>query len=278
VDEPSIVVALLTPFSEGGRPDAAVLKEHVDFLVDQGVDAVMPAGTTGEGPLLDDDEVVELAAAAVTAARGRIAVLAHVGRAATDATVRLARWALEAGASGVSAVVPYYYALDDGQILEHYRALTGSVGGVPAYAYTIPARTGNELSPTVVAKLADEGLAGLKDSTKSIDRHREYLDAVRTRPFRILMGSDGLILSALRAGAVGCVSAVANARPDLLVRLKHAFLAGDDPGAEGLQRELSVVREQLGRGTALMGIKRATAALLRDRGIAYPERLRRPLG
>jgi 4-hydroxy-tetrahydrodipicolinate synthase len=277
VDEPTIVVALLTPFGEDGRPDAAVIQEHVDFLVDQGVDAVMPAGTTGEGPLLDDDEVIELVAAAVTAARGRIAVLAHVGRAATDATVRLARWALEAGVSGVSAVVPYYYALEDGQILEHYRALIGSVGDVPAYAYTIPARTGNELSPTVVAKLADEGLAGLKDSTKSIDRHREYIDAV-SAPFRILMGSDGLILDALRAGAVGCVSAVANARPDLLVGLKHAFMAGDDPGAEGLQGELSAVREELGRGKVLKGIKRATAAVLRDRGIAYPERLRRPLG
>jgi dihydrodipicolinate synthase/N-acetylneuraminate lyase len=173
--------------------------------------------------------------------------------------------------------VPYFYALEDGQILDHYRAVTRAVGDLPTYAYTIPARTGNELSPAVVAKLADEGVAGLKDSTKSLERHREYLDAA-PRPFRILMGSDGLVLDALRAGAGGCVSAVANARPDLLVRLKEAFVDGNDPRADRLQAELSTVRDELGRGTTLTGIKQATAAVLRDRGIAYPERLRRPLG
>lgn len=278
MDEPTVVVALLTPFGEDGRPDVAILQEHVAFLVSQEVDAVMPAGTTGEGPLLDDDEVVKLVAAAVTAGVGRITVLAHVGRPATDATVRLARRALGAGADGVSAVVPYYYGLEDRQILDHYRAVAGAVGDLPTYAYTIPARTGNELSPAVVGKLDDEGVAGLKDSTKSLERHREYLDAARGRSFRILMGSDGLVLDALRAGASGCVSAVANARPDLLVRLKHAFVDGDETGAEGLQVELSAVREELGRGTPLTGIKRATAAVLRDRGVAYPERLRGPLG
>jgi dihydrodipicolinate synthase/N-acetylneuraminate lyase len=278
VDKPIVVVALLTPFGEDGRLDVAIFQEHVAFLVSQGVDAVMPAGTTGEGPLLDDNEVVKLVAAAVTASGGRITVLAHVGRAATDATVRLAGRALGAGADGVSAVVPYFYALEDGQVLDHYRAVTGAVGDLPTYAYTIPARTGNELSPAVVAKLADEGVAGLKDSTKSLERHRKYLDATRGRPFRILMGSDGLVLDALRAGAAGCVSAAANARPDLLVRLNHAFVAGDEPRAERLQAELSAVREELSRGPALTGIKRAAAAVLRDRGVAYPERLRGPLG
>lgn len=103
--QPSVVVALLTPFGEDGAVDLAALREHVAFLLDAGVDAVMPCGTTGEGPLLEEDELAAVVAATVDACAGRVKVLAHVGRASTPATVRLARRAIEAGADGVSAVI-----------------------------------------------------------------------------------------------------------------------------------------------------------------------------
>jgi 4-hydroxy-tetrahydrodipicolinate synthase len=278
VNDASVVVALLTPFAEDGRPDMVALHHHVEWLVHAGVDAVMPAGTTGEGPLLEEDEVVACVATAAAAAAGRIAVLAHVGRAGTDATIRLAHRTVGAGALGVSAVVPYYYAVDEGHLVEHYRALRGAVPDVPVYAYTIPARTGNELSPAAAGKLAQAGLAGLKDSTKSMERHVEYLEATRDHPFRVLMGSDGMVLDALRAGAAGCVSAVANARPDLLVGLTRAFLGGRVEEAERHQAEVTAVREKLSRGPSLAGIKRATARALADAGTDYPVRLRPPLG
>jgi 4-hydroxy-tetrahydrodipicolinate synthase len=278
MDRPMVVVALLTPFDERGRPDAAALRGHVEWLVEAGVDAVMPAGTTGEGPLLDDDEVVACVAAATAGAGERIQVLAHVGRASTVATIRMARKALDAGASGVSAVVPYYYELDEGQIVEHYRALLGAVSDPPVFGYTIPARSGNDLPATALGKLADEGLAGLKDSTKSMERHREYLEVAQDRPLRILMGSDGLVLEALRAGAAGAVSAVANVRPDLLVRLATAAAEALDAEAEAAQRELSNVREEVSRGGGLSGLKRATARALERLGVPYPVTLRRPLG
>jgi 4-hydroxy-tetrahydrodipicolinate synthase len=221
---------------------------------------------------------VEITGAAVTAAAGRVEVLAHVGRPGTDATVRLARRAIDTGAGGVSAVTPYYYSLDDEQLVEHYRALVTNSAEVPAYAYTIPARTGNDLSPEAAVKLAEAGLFGLKDSTKSLGRHLEYLEVTRDRPFRVLMGSDGLVLDALRAGAAGCISAVANARPDLLVGLTRAFLNQNQREAERSQEELSVIREELSRGPTLVGVKRATARALGERGVVYPEGLRPPLG
>ena len=265
-----VVVALLTQFAPDGRIDVAALERHVASLVAAGVGGVMPAGTTGEGPLLEEDEVATAVAAAVRGARGGASVLAHVGRASTAATVRLARRALEAGADGVSAVVPYYYALEDAQVVAHYRALLAAAGPAPVFGYTIPARAGNELSSGAVRELAADGLAGVKDSTKSLERHREYL-AVGTR---VLMGSDGLVLPALELGAAGCVSAVANVRPDLLLALARACAAGSRDEAEALQRELSELRAELARDRPLVGLKRAVAGCIPG----YSPNLRPPLG
>lgn len=267
---PSVVVALLTPFAEDGTIDAGALREHVAFLLDAGVDALMPCGTTGEGPLLDEDEAAAVVETVVAAAEGRVPVLAHVGRASTGATVRLARRAIASGAAAVSAVVPYYYELPDEQVLAHYRALLDASGGTPALAYNIPARTGNDLAPETLRTLAADGLAGIKDSTKSLDRHREYLELARP-DFAVFMGSDALVAEALRAGAAGCVSAVANVRPDLLVRLAKAVTDGE---ADALQAEVSALRAELSRGPALRGLKRALSGQL----AGYPAALRAPLG
>ena len=146
------------------------------------------------------------------------------------------------------------------------------------YAYTIPARTGNELSPQALRTLAGEGLAGLKDSTKSIERHREYLEAAASDAFAVFMGSDGLVLDALEAGAAGSDSAIANVRPDLLVALKRAFVNGRSGEAKSLQQEIAVLRAELSDRPALVGLKHAAVEQLAKSGISYPATLRAPLG
>lgn len=274
----SVVVALLTPFSADGRVELGALREHVEWLVAEGVDGIMPAGTTGEGPLLDDDEIEAIVAVTVEAAAGRASVLAHVGRPGTQATVELARRALAAGADSVSAVVPYYYPIANEGLVSHYRALLAAVPDVPVHAYTIPARTHNELAPEAVRVLAGEGLAGVKDSTKSFERHLEYLQAVRDSACVVLMGSDGMVVEALRAGAAGSVSALANLRPDLLVRLKRAHLAGDPGEADEAQQEILRLRSELSGGPPVAALKRAVAQRLGERGIAFPSAVRAPLG
>ena len=263
-----VVVALLTPFGDDGAVDLGALGEHVDFLLEAGVDALMPCGTTGEGALLDEDEVATAVAATVERVDGRAQVLAHVGRPATRAAVRLLQQASEAGAHAASAVVPYYYPLDDRAVLDHFRALLAS-SELPLFAYNIPARTGNDLSAETAAALAGDGLAGVKDSTKSLDRHRQYLRAAPPG-FAVYMGSDGLVLDAFRAGAAGCVSALANVRPDLLVGLATAVADGRDDEADRLQREISGLRAQTSGPAAL---KQALAARL-----GYPSAVRPPLG
>lgn len=256
---PQVVVALLTPFRPDGEVDAGALAAHVDFLVEAGVDALMPCGTTGEGALLEDDELSLVVEETVTAAAERVPVLAHVGRPSTAATLTAARFAIEDGASGLSAVVPYYYAYSDDQIRRHYAALLHVAGGMPSYAYTIPGRTGNELSTGVVWALAAEGLTGVKDSTKSFERHREYLQC----GVDVLIGTDGMVLEAFRAGAAGCVSALANVRPDLLCALR-------DGGGEEVQAEILGLRAAL----PMQGLKAAVAGHV----AGYPTAYRAPLG
>ncbi|HEV8682172.1 MAG TPA: dihydrodipicolinate synthase family protein [Actinomycetota bacterium] len=275
--ELTFVAALFTPFGEDGGVDREALAGHVRFLFDKGIDAVMPCGTTGEGPLLDDEVVEEVVAATVEAAGGRT-VIAHVGRPGTEATIRLARRAVVAGASAISAVVPYYYSLAPEQTLRHYRSLLEAVPDVPVFAYTIPDRTGNQLERETLEALAHDGLAGLKDSTKSFDRHLEYLAAAKGNDLRVLMGSDGMVLEALRAGAAGSVSALANLRPDLLVRLKRAFLEGREEEAERTQKEIAELRSSFSEGPTLSALKRAVAESLAEVGVKYPPMLRAPLG
>ena len=169
-----ICVALLTPFTTSGDVALDALEMHTEFLIAEGVTSLMPSGTTGEGMLLEPREAVEIVRCVARVARGRANVLAHVGRASTRETVAVAQRVQEMSVAAVSAVVPYYYRYSDAQIRDHYLALLGSVT-VPVYAYTIPDRTGNTLTCSVVRELAAAGLKGVKDSSKSLAVHREYL-------------------------------------------------------------------------------------------------------
>jgi 4-hydroxy-tetrahydrodipicolinate synthase len=139
-----VFAALLTPLAEDGGVEVEALRAHCRWLVAGGVDGVLVAGTTGEGLLLGDDDVV----AAVSAVAGETRVIAHVGRPSTAATVALAERALEAGADEISVVVPYYYELGDEQLLAHFSAVA------PVLAYVIPARTVNDVSASLLDRLA----------------------------------------------------------------------------------------------------------------------------
>lgn len=266
---PAIVVALLTPFDEDGEVDREALGRHVDSLVEAGVDGLLVAGTTGEGPLLTDDELVELIRAAVGAAGGRVPVTANVGRPSTSATVELVRRTAQLGIARLAAVTPYYYALSERELLAHYRAVLDAAEYTEVLAYTIPSRTNNDVSPAVARELAAEGLAGIKDSTKSLDRHAEYLE-LASETFAVYMGSDGFAYESMARGSSGCMSAIANIRPDLLLGLRRAVLGGSNP--EPLRAELATLRAQLARDGAIAGLKRALAV-----NGWYPEATRPPL-
>jgi dihydrodipicolinate synthase/N-acetylneuraminate lyase len=191
-----------------------------------------------------------------------------VGRASTAATLRLAAAATRAGAHALIAVTPYYFPLGDEQLLRHYRALLAAAGDTPLLAYTFPARSGNELAPEVLDRLAGEGLAGVKDSSRSPERHREYLEVGRRHTgLRVMVGSESLALESLLGGGAGSITALANVRADVLLRLR------DEPGAEA-QEAVSAARAELSNIAAL---KRAVGERLAERGARYPAAARPPL-
>jgi len=262
-------VALTTPFRDDGWVDLDALRAHVRLLADDGVDGIVPAGTTGEGPLLEESEVAAVIATALEAAAGRMRVIAHVGRASTPATVRLARAAATSGADGVIAITPYYYAHDAGALLAHYRALLDAVEGTPVLAYAFPARSGNELPAEVLDTLAGEGLAGLKDSTKSRERHVEYLEvAARHHGLSVFVGAEELALESRRGGGAGAISGLATARADLLIRVR-------DEGSQDAQDAVDAARRQL---PGIVELKRAVSDRLAELGVSYPPAPRAPLG
>jgi 4-hydroxy-tetrahydrodipicolinate synthase len=262
-------VALTTPFREDGRVDLEALRAHVVMLSDDGVDGVVPAGTTGEGPLLEEAEVASVIATTVRAAAGRMEVIAHVGRASTPGTVRLAKAAMAAGADAVIAITPYYYEHGPGALLSHYRTLMEAVVPSRVFAYTFPARAGYALPAEVLDTLAGEGLAGLKDSTQSAERYDEYLEVGRAHEgLRVFSGWESLTLRALRAGGAGSITALANARADVLLRVR-------DERSEEAQK---AVDDAVAEMPAIPAVKRGVAARLAELGVSYPLASRAPIG
>ena len=260
--------ALTTPFGDDGSIDADALRAHVRLLREDGIDGVVTTGTTGEGPLLEESEVIAAVAAATEAAGGDLEVIAHVGRASTVATVRLTRAAVAEGADALIAITPYYYAHEPDVLLGHYRALLEAADGTPVLAYAFPARSGNELPAELVDTLAAEGLAGLKDSTGSPERHADYLEVARRHDrFRLFVGSEALALRSLRGGGSGSISALANARADVLLGVRAER-------SEEAQRAVDEARAQL---AGIPDIKRAVQARLAERGVRYPDASRVPL-
>jgi 4-hydroxy-tetrahydrodipicolinate synthase len=273
---PAVIVALLTPYDRGGGGvDEGAMRAHVDWLVEAGVDALMPCGTTGEGPLLSDDEVAAVVRATVATADGRVPVLAHVGRPGTAPTLALARRAVDDGAAAVAAIVPYYYATPDDHVRAHYGALIDGVD-VPVYAYTIPSHTHRELEPALLEQLVGDGLAGVKDSTKSAARHREYAVAARSAgaPFALYTGTASLMREALREDSAGAVLAVANLHPEACVALARAIDERRDDDAERLQSEIAAHDAEIRAAGGIPALKRAVAERV---GGSYSPDARGPL-
>ena len=270
------MAAITTPFDEHGQVDLEAFGPHVAWLAEAGLDGLFVAGTTGEGILLEEDEVEGLVGRAVADAGG-MRVIAQVGRPSTRATVALARRALAAGAHGVAAYVPWFYPITDAQVRNHYLSLLEAAGDAPAYLYNIPPRTVNDLSPAVAGELARAGFAGLKDSTGDPERHEAYLEAVRGAEFEVFTGTEPLIVRSARAGAAGTINGLSNCRPELFAALRDALAADDDDAVTRLHEEISALKAEVKAGdSSVAAIKRRVRERMAERGVDYPDAMRWP--
>jgi 4-hydroxy-tetrahydrodipicolinate synthase len=270
-----VLAAIATPFGADGGLDVDAFAAHVAWLDEQGLDGLFVAGTTGEGILLEHQEVEALAARAVRAA-GSLRVIVQVGRPSTRATVALARRALEAGADGVAAYVPWFYPVSPEQVRAHFLALLEAADGAPAFLYNIPPRTVNDLSPALAAELARAGFAGMKDSTGDFARHEEYLAAVRdVDSFELYTGTEPHLADAVRAGGSGSINGLSNCRPELFVALRSALESGSD--VEPLVEEIAALKAQVkAEGSTVLAVKARVRERLAERGVDYPAAARAP--
>ncbi len=258
-----LTVALITPF-KGGEVDYDALGRLVDWHVAQGTDCLAPVGTTGESPTLDHNEHERVIATVVERARGRIKVMPGTGSNSTREALRLTRFAKKAGADGALMVGPYYNKPTQEGYFRHF-AEVAEQADLPIVLYNIPGRTGSNILPETIARLAQlPQIVAIKEATGSMDQASAIAALC---DLTILSGDDSLTLPLLSIGGRGVVSVVGNIVPRDMKALLAAFEAGQLAEARRWHRKLfPLCRDLLGAATNPIPIKTAMKLLGRDTG------------
>ncbi|MFH1569095.1 MAG: 4-hydroxy-tetrahydrodipicolinate synthase [Gemmatimonadota bacterium] len=244
-----IIPAVVTPMTDQEELDEKGLEALIDYLVGSGVHGIFTIGTAGEFWALTVEEKRRVFEWTVAFTRQRVPVYVGTCANTTREAVQLAEMAQRAGADALSVLTPTFIAPSAEQMFAHYRAIAAAVD-LPIILYTNPDRTGNDLSVDLVVRLAEQvgNIAGIKDSSGNMTQTHEYIR--RTPPgFRVLMGRDTLIYSALAHGAAGSIAASANIAPEFSVEIYEKYVAGDLEAALGAQRRLAPVRLAFALGT-----------------------------
>src|SRR5262245_47171313 len=241
-----VTVALVTPF-RNGEVDFDELRRLVDWHVEQGTDGLAPVGTTGESPTLDHEEHERVIAAVVERANGRLKVMAGTGSNSTREAVRLTRFAERAGADGALLVGPYYNKPTQDGYYRHFAAVA-EASGLPLVLYNIPSRTGSNILPETLARLAElPTVVGVKEATGSLDQASPIAALC---DLTILSGDDSLTLPLMSVGGRGVVSVAGNLVPRDVKALVAAFDAGQVARAQQWHRKLfPLCRDMLGAAT-----------------------------
>ena len=220
------IVAIVTPMLEDGSLDMASFRALIDFHIEQGTDALVVVGTTGESPTVDVEEHELLIAEAVKHVAGRIPVIAGTGANSTREAIELAAFSQRAGAQASLTVVPYYNKPTQEGLYQHFKAIAEAVD-MPHILYNVPGRTGCDMSNDTVLRLAQiPNIVGIKDATGGIERGSDLLQRA-PKDFAIYSGDDASTLALMLLGAHGTISVTANVAPRLMHEMCMAALAGD---------------------------------------------------
>lgn len=238
------LVAIVTPMHEDGSLDLAALRKLVDWHVEEGTDAIVVVGTTGESPTVDFDEHCELIRVTVEQAAGRIPVIAGTGANSTSEAIELTNCAKAAGAVASLSVTPYYNKPPQEGLYRHFRAIAEAVD-LPLILYNVPGRTGVDMSNDTTLRLAQiPGIIGTKDATGSIERNT---DLIRRSPedFAIYTGDDATGLACLLLGGHGVISVTANVAPKLMQEMCVAAFSGNLEIARAINEKLFLLHTRL---------------------------------
>ena len=251
-----ILAAILTPMIDDEAVNHAELRRQVNRLIGAGVHGLMVLGTNGEFYALSLDEKIAVLSTVIDECDGRVPVFAGTGCVTTAETVRLSRTAAEIGADAVSLVTPYFAAVSQDELYEHYRAVADAVS-IPVVLYNIPKRTGTPIDPATVERLSSlDRIVGVKDSSGDFETTLAYIERTPDE-FQVFAGADSLILATLLAGGAGAVSGLANVIPEIMVRIYDRWKSGDLDGARAAQESVRPLRRCLELGNPNSIVKRA---------------------
>jgi 4-hydroxy-tetrahydrodipicolinate synthase len=258
-----LTVALITPF-KNGQVDFEGLRKLVDWHIAEGTDCLAPCGTTGESPTLDHEEHERVVAAVCEQARGRIKVMAGTGSNSTKEAIRLTKAAKKAGADGALMVGPYYNKPTQEGYYQHFAAVADAAD-LPIVLYNIPGRTGSNMLPETIARLAKlPQVVAVKEATGSMDQASAIAALC---DITLLSGDDSLTLPLLSIGGRGVVSVVGNIVPRDMKALLGAWDAGQrDEAIRWHYKLFALCRDMLGIATNPIPIKTAMKMLGRDTG------------
>lgn len=252
-----IITALVTPLTEDERINEAELRAQVNRQISAGVHGLFCLGTNGESYILSYPEKLAVIRIVVAENRGRLPVYAGTGCVGTRETMELSREAEALGVDALSIITPYFAAISQDELYEHFKAVAAAVD-IPIVLYNIPARTGNAIDYSTVAKLAAiANIAGVKDSSGNFDNILRYLESTDNSRFAVLSGNDSLILWTLQAGGTGGISGIANLFPTTMARIYELWRDGDFAAAKRLQDMIRPIRDCLKYGNPNTVVKKA---------------------
>jgi 4-hydroxy-tetrahydrodipicolinate synthase len=256
------MTAMVTPFREG-KLDEARLREHVEFQIKNGIEGLVPVGTTGESPTLDFAEHERVITLTVEAARGRVPVIAGTGANATSEAAELHAFAKKAGATAGLSVNPYYNKPSQEGLYRHFMTLADRVD-LPIVLYNIPSRTGITMSAETVARLnSHPNIVAIKEATGSLDLASEIRSLC---DITILSGDDSLTLPLMAIGAAGVVSVASNLLPGRIRQLVDLARNNDFHAAAQAHHKLFPLIRSLFRDGNPVGIKHAMKVAGLDSG------------
>ena len=262
------IVAIVTPFKKG-KVDEKSLRELIEFQIKNGTDGIVPCGTTGESSTLSHEEHDRVIEITIDAARKRVPVIAGTGSNSTEEALRLTRHAHEAGADGALLVCPYYNRPTQEGLYQHFKTIAESVP-IPIIPYNIPSRTGVNLLPETVARLAKiSNIVGIKEASGSLKQMQDVISLCGDK-FDVLSGDDFFTFPLLAIGGRGVVSVVSNIAPADMAAMVDAFAGGDVKKAQQLHHKLVPLIDALFIETNPVPVK---AALSMMGKIAYDVRL-----
>ena len=264
------IVAIVTPFRKG-KVDERTFGDLIEWQIANGTNGIVPCGTTGESATLTHEEHHRVIKLAVEVAKRRVPVIAGTGSNSTDEAISLTKHAKKAGADGALLITPYYNKPTQEGLYRHYKAVAEAVD-IPQILYNIPVRTGVNMLPATVARLAAmKNIVGVKEGSGSVQQASEIAQTCGDR-LAVLCGDDPLTLPMMAVGGKGVITVTANVMPKEMAQLVAWFLAGRIVEARQLHFKLSPLFTALFLETNPIPVKEALGMM----GKIDPE-LRLPL-